>query len=172
MEITANPFSSTAATAAGRVAKDTDCACPDCRPATDGVQLTLWAEDAAPDLTVSSLEPSTRFPFPGTEVTFDVEVKNQGNADAGAFSVNLSSWSEEDRKRIEEGLKAGASAAFTLGPVIMDSGVAMSIQAFADCDREIAESNERNNKRDTVLWNPLPPPQPPQPPLPPIPPHP
>lgn len=130
------------------------------RPAASG--------EPQPDLVVDRLEPSDYFVDPGDRVNFDFTIRNAGTADAPAFDVQLSGWGmDRETFRVEKGLKAGESLSFEdVGNL---RGDPWSEYYFAevrvDTRKEVAESNERNNKRSvTMMGRPIP-----RPPVPPVP---
>ena len=127
-----------------------------------------------PDLTVKRLEASDGIIFPGDEVTFSAQVANIGDADSKAFDLLLDGgYNGSIKVRMEQGLAAGESQQVSLGPLtISDWAEHQFFEAVADSSKEVAESKERNNKKNTVLWYPQAggPPGPPGPPGP-FPPH-
>jgi hypothetical protein len=122
---------------------------------------------ALPDLVVKHVEPSAWFVRPGDRVTLQVELVNQGTAPAGAFHVKADAGWDGQEKQPVEALQPGQTHTLQLGPLTIQTWTSgHSITVMADCDKEVAESKERNNKYDLTLWDP----QPPAPPFPPYPP--
>ena len=124
---------------------------------------------AGPDLVIDSIYPSNPFPMPGDAVFFQVGVRNQGDAPAGPFSVQLrGAFSPEQRL---QGLNPGQRAFLPyMGPAYAQfGGQALSVEALVDPRNEVAESNEGNNFQWSTVWvqqPPMPPPMPPYPPHP------
>lgn len=131
------------------------------------------AAEPQPDLVVDRLEPSDYFVDPGDRVNFDFTVRNAGTADAPAFDVQLSGWGMERETIRLEGLKAGESVSFEdVGELRGDPWTEYYFaEVRVDTRKEVAESNERNNKRSVSMMG-RPMPRPPVPPHPPIPPRP
>lgn len=124
-----------------------------------------------PDLKIDAFEPTTYFPRPGDRVYFDVRVINRGEADATGFNVELSgSGIPRGTKVRVEGLKPGETAEFEMGPMNVLWRDFNFAEVRADSDREVTESNERNNRKSVTLIGPEPP-EPPRPPIP-VPPRP
>jgi subtilase family serine protease len=136
------------------------------RPAAAFAPQPKGPRPPGPDLVVTDIEPSTYFPHPGEAVTFQVEVQNQGDADAPAFNVRLeASRNGQDERRLE-GLAAGSRTRVGMGPIFIDAWSGHTwVEALADSSREVPESNEGNNWASIVLWGPEPP-RPPEPPIP------
>lgn len=103
-----------------------------------------------PDLTVSSIKPSSTDLAVGSTVTFSARIRNTGK-ETGAFKVQflvnnvalgtkvtLGSIAEDDSVLV-------SSDAYTVTNAATDCGVI--VRAVADVDAEVAESNEGNNSR-------------------------
>lgn len=111
-----------------------------------------------PDLVVSHVEPSDWFVRPGDTVTFEVQVKNQGLAAAAPFHVLLDADYDGKTKIAVPGLAPGETNSVAMGPLtILTWSHGHPITVTADCDREVTESKERNNRYDLTLWDPSPP---------------
>lgn len=131
-------------------------------------------DEHGPDLVVDAVDASDSNPVPGESVWFDVTVRNQGDRDAAAFNVRISSDDLDEKERIK-GLSAGAKHTLQhMGPLQIQEGHDLYwVDATADCDNEIVETRKDNND---LIVSVMPaqepePPVPPEPPIPPIPPH-
>ncbi len=115
------------------------------------------------DLIISSFNPNTTYTNNVT-YNFAVTVKNQGNVNAGSFTVAVETQSSVSfvgnaffytdsfaGKTIVTSLAAGASTSLTVSykPVFPSDGI---IAAYADINEVISETNETNNyKYSNVL---------------------
>jgi uncharacterized repeat protein (TIGR01451 family) len=92
-----------------------------------------------------------------------IEVKNTGTANAGTFNVSLYIGDEFFGKQTVSGLGLGKSTSIQFirwmpeGTDCEDGGSSRlyTLKAIADCDGDIAESNEANNEstaEETVYW--------------------
>lgn len=102
---------------------------------------------AAPDLVVDRMDPTESFPMSGDPLKFNVLVRNQGNAPAGPFQLDLSSDGKRFASVRAQGLAAGAQLALrALGPLHTAYGDQMVwVQADVDTLGQVPESNESNN---------------------------
>lgn len=104
-----------------------------CRPGENGGRA-----DGPVDLTISSyrVNYTSECPWGGPgEVT--VTISNTGSGDADAFSVEI------NHSRVQvEGVPAGSS---TTATITFSSGPVGTVNATADIDEEVSESDETNN---------------------------
>ncbi len=108
-----------------------------------------------PDLTIKKLTADKSFVRPGEKVDFDIEVRNQGKADAGACSLLLDGGYDGSVKVQFEPLPAGGSRVVRVEDLIIQTSFdTHGFTAFIDSDKQIPESSERNNKKSLVLWDP------------------
>jgi uncharacterized repeat protein (TIGR01451 family) len=134
----------------------------------------LKAKVPGADLVIESIDATNANPMPGDEVFFDVTVRNQGDQKTPPFNVRVTSDGLDQEKRVEGGLGPQASAVLKhLGPLRTNDGQSLYwVEALADADDEVTESNKDNNYMlITVIpqQQPLPPTPPVPPPPPPIP---
>jgi subtilase family serine protease len=97
----------------------------------------------APDLVVEGISWTPESPSIGQKITFTVTVKNQGNKNAGASSVNFYVDSSLLGTRSVPWLEAGdnATATYTLSA----TPGSHAIEAVADSLHQVNESDETNN---------------------------
>jgi len=97
----------------------------------------------APDLIVEGISWTPESPSIGQKITFTVTVKNQGNKNAGASSVNFYVESSLLGTRNVPWLEAGdnATATYTLSA----TPGSHAIEAVADSLHQVSESDETNN---------------------------
>jgi subtilase family serine protease len=128
---------------------------------------TLSLTNTQPDLTVEDIN---AFHYDsGQNVWFNltnevnVTVNNTGDVDAGAFNVSLYANDTFIAKQSVSGLPSGNTTTlqFLWTPTGCDcdddcSPVDYTLKAVADCDDNVAESNDSNNESttvETVYWN-------------------
>ena len=110
----------------------------------------------APDLVILSITPSNSNPTILTNITVDVVVKNQGNADAGAFTVGLIYDSVSapvpgaaaDQTKNVASLTVGSQTTLTFTGVTNGTAVTWQMYAIADnkvSPGDVRESDETNN---------------------------
>jgi hypothetical protein len=122
-----------------------------------------------PDLVVDSISFSDPDPEAGDTITAEVTVRNQGDRDAGAFSVGLyydRPWAPEpaepaDVTRDAAGLAAGSQAVFKFDGVTSDKAETWDVYAYCDIgpsQGSVLESDEQNNVwgPNTLEWRPPP----------------
>lgn len=103
-----------------------------------------------PDLTVSTIKPSSTDLAIGSTVTFSARIKNTGK-ETGTFKVQFLVDNVALGTKVTTGPIAEAdsvlvsSDAYTVTHAATDCGVI--VRAVADVDAEVAESNEGNNSR-------------------------
>lgn len=124
-----------------------------------------------PDLCVDGFYATNPMPFPGQPVWFGATIRNQGDAPAGPFSVELRSPAFTPDVRVP-GLQPGQSVRLSnLGPVWTSFQGPWSAEVIVDARREVPDVNPGNNYEWTTVWTQQPPMPPPLPPMP-IPGHP
>ncbi len=111
-------------------------------------QLTLTAPAARPDLVVTNITHSPTNPTIGSTVTFQVTVRNQGTAAAGAFVVRLQGVGPSQDGSVSS-LGAGASVTRTFTLPLSTSPETFT--ATADVFNQVPESNEANNTRQVQV---------------------
>ena len=99
---------------------------------------------AQPDLVIENITYTPSSPAMGDTVSFQVTVKNQGNAPAGQFAVAFDGTS-----RTVYGLAAGASTTLTFSATLTSSS--QTFTATADAAGQVSESNETNNDRQVTV---------------------
>ncbi|RLE28770.1 hypothetical protein DRJ54_05925 [Candidatus Acetothermia bacterium] len=97
-----------------------------------------------PDLVIQDISYSPSSPSVGSTVTFQVTVRNQGTAAAGAFAVSFAG-----QARSVSSLAAGASRTLTFSAVL--SGSPQTFTAVADPYSQVTESDETNNTRQVTV---------------------
>ncbi len=118
------------------------------------VTITVNPANPQPDLTITSLTADpTSVAINGT-VSVSVTVKNNGNADAGAFDVTIypdlasvpdpSTPKGSGNTQTVGGLAAGASTTLTFSTSYASAG-SKSLRALSDSNASVGESNEGNN---------------------------
>ncbi|MFN4218638.1 MAG: CARDB domain-containing protein [Candidatus Bipolaricaulia bacterium] len=112
------------------------------------VRIEALAETRLPDLTIDSLDYSPRDPTVGSTLTLTTIVRNIGNADAGAFVVELQDSAGTTRQTLS-GLRAGASVRVDFSRRLNSSAETFTVTA--DALRQVAESNETNNSRQITV---------------------
>ncbi len=112
------------------------------------VRIDALAETRLPDLTVESLDSSPRDPAVGSTLTLTAIVRNIGNADSGAFVVELQDSAGSARQTLT-GLRAGASVRVDFARRLNSSSETFT--AIADALRQVAESDEANNTRQITV---------------------
>ena len=112
-----------------------------------------------PDLIVEDIWTSPTTPIAGQSATLYARIRNQGNANAAAFSIRYEvDGSSIGTDRLTFGLNAGSSNDESIGYTFTSVGT-RSYRVVADSSSEVSESNESNNDRsENVTVNP--PPQP------------
>lgn len=105
-----------------------------------------------PDLVVASLTVEPPDPSPGDDVVLVAEVRNQGNAPAGAFRVafRVDGVALAEGELPVEGLAAGASRMLRSSPWEAQQGARLA-RALADSGGAVAESREDNNEATRPL---------------------
>jgi subtilase family serine protease len=126
-----------------------------------------------PDLVVDSFEPSPNRPRVGDSVSFDVTVRNQGQAPAGRFSVKVDGDELKAQAQEVGPLKPGEQTTLRFGPSQVTNDEIHTYQTEVDPTNQVAESDENNNS--TIDFIPIedpfrPRPPLPRPPIPPVPP--
>jgi hypothetical protein len=97
------------------------------------------------DLTVESVTPNCGYLFGNESNSISAMIKNIGDADAGASNVSFVSGGYSETVSVSA-LAAGANETVTItDPTIRNAGDAVTITVTADCNGEVAESNEMNN---------------------------
>ena len=118
-----------------------------------GAVLVLTTQEEMPDLTVTDIS-AYHNDYNGVwediDNTVDVVIENQGVGTAGSFKVKLLANSIEVGTETVPNLAAGTSTtvAFTWHPT--DTG-SYTLNAIADSDSTIDETNETNNEFSTVV---------------------
>ena len=123
------------------------------RTATDTAQVTVSAP-TRPDLVIEDISYTPSSPQVGQQVTFQVRVKNQGGAPAGAFYVRLEGAAGHQNAYLS-GLAAGSSHTVTLRLPLSRS--TETFTATADYLGQVAESDETNNIRQVTITTAAPP---------------
>jgi len=108
---------------------------------------------ALPDLTITNITSSPNPSALYQDIQVTVEFKNQGNADAGWFWIDLytdrdtAPGSEEggDRIHFVSGLPAGAASSYTFSYIFYLTEGEKKIWAQIDTNDDVSESNENNN---------------------------
>jgi hypothetical protein len=113
---------------------------------------TIWVTDTAPDLIVQSMSLEANQPCysPTFQVGVRVYLKNIGNANAGAFVVDLNGV----RQTVSAGLAAGQTTSLWFSNY--NSGT--TSVATVDVTNLVVELNESNNQLSQLLPSPTPPP--------------
>ncbi len=112
------------------------------------VRIDALAETRLPDLTVDSLDYSPRDPAVGNSLTLAAIVRNIGNADAGAFVVELQDSLGTARQTLT-GLRAGAAMRVDFSRRLNSPSETFTVTA--DALRQISESNETNNSSQITV---------------------
>lgn len=112
------------------------------------VRIDALAETRLPDLVIDSLDYSPRDPSVGSSLTLTAIVRNIGNADAGAFVVDLQDSVGQTRQALT-GLRAGASVRLDFARRLNSSSETFTVAA--DALRQVAESDETNNSRQITV---------------------
>jgi subtilase family serine protease len=112
------------------------------------VRIDALAETRLPDLVIDSLDYSPRDPSVGSSLTLTAIVRNIGNADAGAFVVDLQDSVGQTRQAVT-GLRAGASVRLDFARRLNSSSETFTVTA--DALRQVAESDETNNSRQITV---------------------
>jgi len=109
---------------------------------------------ALPDLIVSDISISPNPPISGQSVTITATLRNQGNADAGAFNIRYYiDGSSIGTDRVSFGLNPGESDNEQITYSSYLSPGDHTVSVLVDCDNEVPESNENNNLRqETYNW--------------------
>lgn len=119
-------------------------------------QNPFWVEIvvpavAQPDLIITAMTFSDDPVVQGDPFTVTVKVKNQGTADAGAFSVQWwSSWAVVSCNWTVPSLAAGAQTTLTCD-YTYGGWANYTVKAVADSGNLVAESNEGNNELSQTL---------------------
>lgn len=100
-----------------------------------------------PDLVITELKTDKSSYAPGEAVTVTAKVKNDSDQACGAFDTSLSDSNGASALSLSGGLSAGETTALTWQWNAPTEPGTFSLIAFADCNRDIAESNENNNTR-------------------------
>lgn len=124
------------------------------------VRIEALPEARFPDLVIDSLDYAPRDLRVGDPFTATALVRNVGNADAGAFVVDLQDSAGATRQAVT-GLRAGASVRLDFSRRLNIS--TETITVTADALRQVAESNETNNTRQITIRGTTSPPPPPPP---------
>ncbi|QAA77296.1 MAG: hypothetical protein BIP78_1530 [Candidatus Bipolaricaulis sibiricus] len=111
---------------------------------------------AQPDLVIQSITHSPTNPTVGSTVTFQVTVRNQGTASAGAFTVRLQGTGPSQDQSVSS-LAAGASVTRTF--TLPLSTTPETFTATADVFNQVSESDETNNTGQVTVVGQAPPPQ-------------
>ncbi len=112
------------------------------------VRIEALAETRLPDLTIDSLDYSPRDLSVGSTLTLTAIVRNIGNADAGAFVVELQDSAGTSRQTLS-GLRAGASVRVDFSRRLNSPSETFTVTA--DALRQVPESNETNNSRQITV---------------------
>lgn len=112
------------------------------------VRIDALAETRLPDLTIDSLDYSPRDPTVGSTLTLTAIVRNIGNADAGAFIVELQDSAGTTRQTLT-GLRAGALVRVDFSRRLNSSSETFTV--VVDALRQVAESDETNNSRQVTV---------------------
>ncbi|MCR4404119.1 MAG: DUF4384 domain-containing protein [Candidatus Acetothermia bacterium] len=95
-----------------------------------------------PDLVISSVNYTPQSPTIGSQLAFTVQVKNQGNAAAGSFAVEISDSLGRESQTVA-GLVAGQTATVSFTRQI--SQASQTYTFTADAAGQVTESDETNN---------------------------
>lgn len=109
-----------------------------------------------PDLVVNGIMPNCGYLFGNESNGICAEIENIGDTTANASHVNFVLSDGYIEKVAVPSLAAGNSTTVEItDPTIRNAGAAVNINVTADCDGEIAESNEGNNtlNSDTTVVN-------------------
>jgi subtilase family serine protease len=108
---------------------------------------------AMPDLIVSSLTTDKSSYDTGETVTATATVKNQGTADAGAFSVQLApgTLTKQITNISSLAVNASQNVTFTFTAPVYTSDTVLTLTVTADSGNAIAEMDETNNTRSTNI---------------------
>ncbi len=112
------------------------------------LRIEALAETRLPDLTIDSLDYSPRDPSVGSKLTLTAIVRNVGNADAGAFIIELQDSAGTTRQTLT-GLRAGASVRVDFTRRFNASSETFTVTV--DALRQVAESDETNNSRQITV---------------------
>ncbi|HEC63045.1 MAG TPA: PKD domain-containing protein, partial [Candidatus Acetothermia bacterium] len=119
----------------------------DGRTASDSAQVTVTAAPK-PDLVIQNITYSPSSPAVGSTVSFQVTVKNQGAAAAGAFRIRLVGAGPAVEASLAS-LAAGASRTVNLSLPLSQSPETFT--ATADYYNQVAESDEGNNTSQVTV---------------------
>lgn len=111
--------------------------------------VTVDVAPALPDLVVGDLVHSPQQPAPGDEVTFEVTLRNNGDADAGEHEVALVVDESTVDTATVEGIDQGAEANVTLSWEAVEGR--RNVDVIVDPDDGIEEINDDNNAWTTEL---------------------
>lgn len=108
-----------------------------------------YARPGAPDLEIQSITPNVSNPSEGQPVSFDVVIKNTGNARAADLDTELNAGSNIYRLT-DADLEPGAQMTLRFGPWTAETGVS-TVSAEIDYNNAISESDETNNEHTSDL---------------------
>lgn len=107
----------------------------------------LMVEPDKPDLNVSGISVDCDYLFGNESNEICAKIKNNGTVDASAFNVNFSIDGFSKEVRVDGGLIVGANTTVCVtDPTLRNAGDSVTITVTADCNGEVAESDERNNE--------------------------
>lgn len=109
---------------------------------TAELRVTASQPTLKPDLTISTVDWSPRTPRVGETVTYTVIVRNQGQANAGAFVTELRD-SAGTAQQPSSGLAAGASITVSFSRRV--NNITETVTFVVDALNQVDESNEANN---------------------------
>jgi|GEM_PF-2135550 len=113
-----------------------------------------------PDLVIAGVSYTPLNPTIGDQLTFTVQVRNQGEATAGSFAVEIRDSHGADRRTVG-GLAAGATARVNFTRRISTASETYTITV--DAAGQVSEKDETNNVYQVTVRASQPPPQPPPP---------
>ncbi|NMX20991.1 hypothetical protein C5S30_00840 [ANME-1 cluster archaeon GoMg4] len=114
------------------------------------IALVGSAAALQPDLVVNGIMPNCGYLFGNESNGICAEIKNIGDTTANASHVNFVLSDGYTEKVAVQSLAAGNSTTVEItDPTIRNAGAAVNINVTADCNGEIAESNEGNNTLDS-----------------------
>ena len=107
--------------------------------------ITLGPTSSDADLNVTGVTVNCGYLFGNESNKISATIKNNGSGNAGAFNVSFSVGGISEQVTVSS-LAAGNSTTVSVtAPTIRNAGDSVPITVTADCNGEIAESNETNN---------------------------
>ncbi len=117
----------------------------------EGEVTTLPCSGLGPDLIIEDIYWSPATPYVGQQVDFTVTIKNQGTSGSGSSITKYYINGEFIDQDGNIGIGPDDSKEETFSWTATGCGLSHNVQAIADADDNVDESNEGNNERVEVL---------------------